>query len=232
MEDGRCKGDKELLKMLMDDANKIPLLSREEEAAAAREAQGGDKAARDLLVEANVRFVVWRALKFYRPGRPLMDMIGEGFLGLLRAVRTFDPSRGVRFITYAGDGVTHGILRAIADHKKALHLSLDAPLFDDEEDGETFLDRLAHEEPDAEEECLNENVRKLLDDLSEKERALVEMRFFQDKTMEQAGEALGVGKERARQIEGRALRKIRWAIYERSSVRPGAFFSGRAACGW
>jgi RNA polymerase sigma-32 factor len=80
----------------------VARLSREEEYALAVRLRSGDSAAAHELVEANLRFVVAIALQYRRYGIPIWDLIAEGSLGLMMAVRKFDPDRGTRFVTYAG----------------------------------------------------------------------------------------------------------------------------------
>jgi RNA polymerase sigma-32 factor len=86
----------------IDRVRKIPLLDRETEHDLAVKAAEGSQEARDALVTANLRFVVAIALKYRRYGIRLSDLIAEGNLGLAIASRKFDPSRGTRFVTYAG----------------------------------------------------------------------------------------------------------------------------------
>lgn len=81
---------------------KLPLLSREDEHELAVAAKGGDRQATDKLVEANLRYVVAVALQYRKYGIRLADLVAEGNLGLMMAVRKFDPDRGTRFVTYAG----------------------------------------------------------------------------------------------------------------------------------
>jgi RNA polymerase sigma-32 factor len=86
----------------MSRARAIPRLSREEEHDLALRVQKGDIGAAHALVEANLRFVIAVALQYRRYGIPLWELIAEGSLGLMLAVRKFDPERGTRFVTYAG----------------------------------------------------------------------------------------------------------------------------------
>jgi RNA polymerase sigma-32 factor len=83
-------------------ARSIPRLSREEEHELARRLRAGDADAGHALVEANLRFVIAVALQYRRYGISLWELIAEGSLGLMLAVRKFDPDRGTRFVTYAG----------------------------------------------------------------------------------------------------------------------------------
>lgn len=90
------------LNRYVDRVREIPRLSREEEHALALRAQAGEQRAVDRLVEANLRYVVAIALSYRRYGVRIGDLIAEGNLGLMIAVRKFDPQRGTRFVTYAG----------------------------------------------------------------------------------------------------------------------------------
>ncbi len=85
----------------------IPTLSREDEHALALEAQAGSQEAQDKLIEANLRYVVAVALQYRRYGIRLSELIAEGNLGLVTAVKKFDPHRGTRFVTYAGYWTLH-----------------------------------------------------------------------------------------------------------------------------
>jgi len=81
---------------------RIPKLTREDEHDLAVMARNGDRHATDKLVEANLRYVVAAAIQYRRYGLRLADLVAEGNVGLMMAVRKFDPDRGTRFVTYAG----------------------------------------------------------------------------------------------------------------------------------
>jgi len=93
--------DPSLMDVYMKDASKTDLLSREEEVAMAGRAQGGDKRAREMLVKANLRFVVKVAHEYRGYKLPIADLVQEGNLGLMRAVDKFDATKGCRLISYA-----------------------------------------------------------------------------------------------------------------------------------
>jgi RNA polymerase primary sigma factor len=114
----------ESLDLYLKDISKIPLLKIDEEKALGRKAFKGDKRAQEELARRNVRFVVSVAKQYQNRGVPLMDLIGEGNLGLLTAARKFDPERGVKFISYAVWWVRQAIQAAIARHGRAVRLPL------------------------------------------------------------------------------------------------------------
>ncbi len=114
----------ESLDLYLKDISKIPLLKIDEEKALGRKAFKGDKRAQEELARRNVRFVVSVAKQYQNRGVPLMDLIGEGNLGLLTAARKFDPERGVTFISYAVWWVRQAIQAAIARHGRAVRLPL------------------------------------------------------------------------------------------------------------
>ncbi|MEM1416305.1 MAG: sigma-70 family RNA polymerase sigma factor [Myxococcota bacterium] len=97
----------------IDRVRAIPALSAEEEVALARRAREGDQQAQDKLAEANLRYVAAIALRYRRYGVPLGDLIAEGSVGLMHAVRKFDPDRGVRFVTYAGHWIKAYVLETV-----------------------------------------------------------------------------------------------------------------------
>ncbi len=94
----------------------IPLLSREEEVELATRAQAGDQGALEKLIVSNLRYVVSVARRYLGYGLALADLINEGNIGLIHAVQRFDPSRGVKVITYAVWWIRQAITHAIAEH--------------------------------------------------------------------------------------------------------------------
>jgi len=106
----------------LGEINRIPLLSREEEAEVAREAAEGNKAAMDKLVNANLRFVVNIAKKYQGMGLPLEDLIGEGNIGLLTAAGRFDVDKGYHFISYAVWWIRQSIMSAICEKARMIRL--------------------------------------------------------------------------------------------------------------
>ncbi len=118
------KKDKSVLAMYLNEINKIPLLGHDEENVLAVRAKSGDKAAREKIVNANLRFVVNVAKKYQNLGLAFEDLIGEGNVGLLTAIDKFDASKGYHFISYAVWWIRQSILKAIYEKRSAIRLPL------------------------------------------------------------------------------------------------------------
>ncbi len=101
-----------------------PLLSAEEEVSLARQIGQGDEDARKHMIESNLRLVVKIARRYSNRGLPLLDLIEEGNLGLMRAVEKFDPERGFRFSTYATWWIRQTIERAIMNQTRTIRLPI------------------------------------------------------------------------------------------------------------
>ena len=116
--------DDNILSMYLKEINKIPLLTREEEIELATKAAQGDKAAKDKIVQANLRFVVNVAKKYQNHGLDLVDLISEGNIGLMTAIERFDVSKGYHFISYAVWWIRQAILKAICEKSRMIRLPL------------------------------------------------------------------------------------------------------------
>jgi RNA polymerase sigma factor (sigma-70 family) len=101
---------------------RIPLLTREQEVELAGRIRAGDEAAKQRLIEANLRLVVQVARRYINRGLPLPDLIEEGNIGLLRAVEKFEPERGTRFATYATWWIRQAVSRALANQARTIRL--------------------------------------------------------------------------------------------------------------
>jgi RNA polymerase primary sigma factor len=115
---------RESLDLYLDEISRVPLLTRDEEIELARKAFRGSIVAQERLARHNVRFVVSVAKKFQNRGVPLVDLIGEGNLGLMTAARKFDPDRGVKFISYAVWWIRQAVQAAIARHGRPVRVPL------------------------------------------------------------------------------------------------------------
>ncbi len=118
------KHEDNVLAMYLKDINKVPMISHEEEIELAKKAQAGDKAAKNRLVNANLRFVVNVAKKYQNHGLDLTDLISEGNIGLLTAVDKFDVTKGYHFISYAVWWIRQSILKAICEKSRPIRLPL------------------------------------------------------------------------------------------------------------
>ncbi len=116
------------LRVYLKEIGRISPLEREEEAGLTRRVRTGDEAAKQRLTEANLRLVVQVARRYLNRGLPLLDLIEEGNLGLLRAIEKFDPDRGVRFATYAVWWIRQAIVSALAHQARAIRLPVHVEL--------------------------------------------------------------------------------------------------------
>jgi RNA polymerase primary sigma factor len=121
---GVYDAERDILDLYLHDVSKSPLLNTAQEIAVARRVQLGDEGAMHELVTKNLRFVISIAKKYQNRGLSLLDLIGEGNLGLLIAARKFDPDHGVKFISYAVWWIRQAILAAIARHGRTVRVPL------------------------------------------------------------------------------------------------------------
>jgi RNA polymerase primary sigma factor len=207
----------------------------------------GDQAALTRLVEANLLFVVSYAKRYRGLGVSFLDLIHEGNLGLLEAARRFDPSRNVKFITYAVWWVREAMTHVLADQTRAFSfppklfsalyrvhgaspdVSLSEPVTFGGRDGPSreLGDLLAQDGTlPVEEEMIHqsdmEELAAALRDLDGKEREIVRLRFGledeQPRTLQEIGDRLHLSRERVRQIESRAKEKLRRSARLRSHL--------------
>jgi len=111
-----------VLNRYLQEIGSIPLLTPEEEIQIARKIQRGDAAARERLIQANLRLVVTVARDYINLGLPLLDLISEGNIGLMKAVDRFDPEKGAKLSTYASWWIKQAIKRALANQSKTIRL--------------------------------------------------------------------------------------------------------------
>src|SRR5687768_10006008 len=108
-------GDRSNLQLYLQEIGKTPLLTIGEEITLAKRIRRGDKAARDHMIKANLRLVVKIAMDYKDFGLPLLDLISEGNIGLIKAVERFDPRKGGKLSTYAAWWIKQSIKRALAN---------------------------------------------------------------------------------------------------------------------
>lgn len=112
------------LNQYLREISRYPLLDREEEGRLAREIRRGGEEALDKLVRSNLRFVVTVSKKYQNQGVPLSDLINEGNLGLIKAARKFDETKGIKFISYAVWWIRQAILQALAEQGRIVRVPL------------------------------------------------------------------------------------------------------------
>ena len=159
------------LSVYLKEISRIPLLTRELEQEVARRVRAGDAAAKQRMVEANLRLVVQVARRYFNRGLPLPDLIEEGNIGLLRAVEKFDPDRGLRFSTYAVWWIRQAIVRALANQARTIRLPVHVEL---------LLGRYAREQQRLQQELqrqpTEEELARALNTSVEEVRELEEVR--------------------------------------------------------
>ncbi|MFH1458131.1 MAG: sigma-70 family RNA polymerase sigma factor [Candidatus Omnitrophota bacterium] len=112
----------EALKTYLKEIRTIPLLTAKQEIELSKGVQKGDEKARASMIRANLRLVINIAKRYMHLGIPLLDLIEEGNLGLMKAVDKFDPTKGYRFSTYAAWWIKQGITRSISDQGKMIRV--------------------------------------------------------------------------------------------------------------
>ena len=225
---------------------KLPRLSADEERTLGALIQNDhDQAALTRLVEANLRFVVSYAKRYRGLGVSFLDLIHEGNLGLIEAARRFDPSRNVKFITYAVWWIRQSVMHALADQTRAfsfppklfalLHAGADDVSLNDpvrrsdgrgEDGGPELGDVLAEEHAPIEDELIHranlDDLATALLDLDRKEREVVRLRYGleddEPRTLQEIGDLMHLSRERVRQIESRAKEKLRHSSKLRSHL--------------
>jgi RNA polymerase primary sigma factor len=257
------------LKLYIKDIRHIPLLSAEDEKKVAQRVKKGDAQARRVMVRSNLRLVINIAKQYSRYGVPLLDLIEEGNLGLMKAVTKFDPKLGYRFSTYATWWIKQHVTRALADQGKTvripvymvetlarfrkvqerlLHRHRRKPKTSElaramkmstskikqiqqYDQGTTSLDQPVGEEGEAsvmdliedpntstsssqiDDLLRSERIAGLLEQMNPREREILELRFgLKDgeiHTLNEAAKKFSITRERVRQIEMAALKKLR-----------------------
>src|ERR1700693_5490884 len=110
------------IKIYLREIGQVPLLSPQEEIDLAARIKKGDRESRALMIEANLRLVVKIAHDYMNVGLPLLDLVSEGNIGLMKAVGRFDPAKGGKLSTYAAWGIKQSIKRALANQSKTIRL--------------------------------------------------------------------------------------------------------------
>ncbi|HEY0416853.1 MAG TPA: sigma-70 family RNA polymerase sigma factor [Gaiellaceae bacterium] len=256
------------LQLFLNEAGRYPLLTAAQEVELAKRIEAGEKEAKDLLVNSNLRLVVSIAKRYQGHGLTLLDLIQEGIIGLIRAAEKFDWRKGFKFSTYATWWIRQAVQRGVANKSRVIRIpvhivereqkisraerelvatleraptdeevaqrsklplkqvrevrsaaravaSLDKPVGDD--DSAVFGDLFASDErpPDeqVEVELTEKALREAVADLSEREQQILDLRYglsgeADPKSLEEIGRIMGITRERVRQLEAEALRRL------------------------
>ena len=200
-------------------------LEAEEEARAIQElgTETGN-AARSLLIEHNLRLVVYIAKKFDNTGVGVEDLISIGTIGLIKAINTFNSSKNIKLATYASRCIENEILMYLRrNNKTRMEVSIDEPLNVDWDGNELLLsDILGTDEDVIYRDIGTEMERKLLDKaiqkLSERERTIVELRFGlknplgQEMTQKEVADLLGISQSYISRLEKKIIRRLKKEI--------------------
>ena len=270
------------IKIYLREIGKTDLLTPEQEVELAERIKKGDPEARSHMIRANLRLVVKIAQDYANYGLPLLDLISEGNIGLMKAVERFDPNKGGKLSTYAAWWIKQSIKRALANQSKTIRLpvhmvdkiskmrrvamsmseelgrepsddelseeigidraklsqlkvasmrpaSLDAPISEDDstefgeivgdDTAQTPFEMLSHKN-------MHGQLDGLLTVLDERERKIIDARFGLNgqkaRTLEEVGQEFGVTRERIRQLQNIALRKLRRALQKKEDPIPKA----------
>ncbi len=120
----KSRNNRRVLDKYLDEIDKIPRLTHEEELELARKIKSGDKQALNELVRSNLKFVVFIAREYEERGLPFDELVSEGNLGLMEAAKRFDADRGYKFISYAVWWIRQSIMRAVAKHSRLVRLPI------------------------------------------------------------------------------------------------------------
>jgi RNA polymerase primary sigma factor len=261
-------GTTDSLQLFLNEIGKHDLLTAADEVALAKRIERGDEAAKQRMINSNLRLVVSIAKRYQGHGLPLLDLIQDGTIGLNRAVEKFDYRKGFKFSTYATWWIRQACQRAVANQSDTIRIpvhvqerklklrravqqlegklgrkptleelseatelkphhveealdaveasvSLNQTIGDgDGELGDLFADRSVDDPIEAAELSLEQRrVREALNDLPERERMVLELRFGfveseEGASLEQIGKKLGLTRERIRQLESTALGRL------------------------
>jgi RNA polymerase primary sigma factor len=267
----RSDGDT-AIRLYLREIGQVKLLTPLEEIELAAKIKKGDKKAREHMIKANLRLVVKIARDYEGIGLPLLDLISEGNIGLMKAVERFDPKKGGKLSTYGSWWIKQSIKRALANQSKTIRLpvhlvdkisrmrrtamrmqeelgreptdeelaaelgttasrisqmrtasirpaSLDAPVGDDDSNNYSEIvedERAINPYEELEDKTVVSMLQDMVKHLDDREATILRYRFGLDggseKTLEEVGAKFGVTRERVRQIQNLALRKLRKMI--------------------
>ncbi|MEL1134223.1 RNA polymerase sporulation sigma factor SigE [Desulfitobacterium sp. THU1] len=196
-----------------------PPLNSDEEGELLLRLEQGDFSVRDILIERNLRLVVYIARKFENTGIGIEDLVSIGTIGLIKAVNTFDPQKKIKLATYASRCIENEILMHLRrNNKTRTEVSFDEPLNIDWDGNELLLSDVLGTENDIISRPLEEKVdRQLLHlamaRLTDREKMIMELRFGLDngeeKTQKEVADRLGISQSYISRLEKRIIRRLR-----------------------
>ena len=204
-----------------------PPLKGEREQEALERLEQGDESAKQLLIERNLRLVVFIARRFENTGVNLEDLISIGTIGLIKAIGTYRRDKNIKLATYASRCVENEILmhiRKIANQKT--EISLDEPINMDYDGNELLLSDVLGTEEDMILRPLEDDVdlmvlRQAVKALPEREKRIVQMRFglggYQEQTQKEVAESLGISQSYISRLEKKIMLKLRKEMVKQTS---------------
>ncbi len=199
-----------------------PPLTTDEEAYLISKLESGDGAVRTILIERNLRLVVYIARKFENTGVGIEDLVSIGTIGLIKAVNTFDPAKKIKLATYASRCIENEILMYLRrNNKTRTEVSFDEPLNIDWDGNELLLSDVLGTENDVIHKYIEEEVdRKLLhlalQKLNGRERGIMELRFGlksgKEKTQKEVADMMGISQSYISRLEKRIIKRLKKEI--------------------
>ena len=204
-----------------------PPLKGQEEQAALEQLENGDEQAKQLLIERNLRLVVFISRRFENTGINLEDLISIGTIGLIKAVGTYRRDKNIKLATYASRCIENEILmyiRKIANQKT--EVSLDEPINMDYDGNELLLSDILGTDEDMILRPMEDDVdlcvlRQALSELPEREKQIIHMRFglggYQELTQKEVAEKLGISQSYISRLEKRIMLRLRKELIRQTS---------------
>ena len=192
-----------------------PPLSTDEETYLIAQLETGDLAVKGVLIERNLRLVVYIARKFENTGVGIEDLVSIGTIGLIKAVNTFDPKKKIKLATYASRCIENEILMHLRrNNKTRVEVSFDEPLNIDWDGNELLLSDVLGTENDIIYKSIEEEVDKKLLELAMKK--IMEFRFGlvdgMEKTQKEVADLLGISQSYISRLEKRIIKRLRKEI--------------------
>ena len=199
-----------------------PPLDVEQETEALKKLEYNDTEAKNLLVEHNLRLVVYIAKKFENTGVGLEDLISIGTIGLIKAINTFNPNKNIKLATYASRCIENEILMYIRKtNSRKSEISIDEPINIDWDGNELLLSDILGSDGDSvysnlESDEDRKTVKKAISELNDRDRLIITLRFGlengKEKTQKEVADLLGISQSYISRLEKRIITKLKKEI--------------------